>query len=235
MTAGRRRAGVLIGLSIAAALLFTGLVSLGVWQLHRLQWKRALIHQVNARVHAPARPAPPSAHADDAYLRIVARGRFLHDRATLVQASTVRGAGFWVLTPLRTDQGFTLIVNRGFVPPERRSGYSAPTGTVRVTGRLRLSEPGGGFLRANDPEGRRWYSRDVDAITRARHLPAPAANYFMDQERASPDGMFPVAGLTVVSFPNNHLPYAITWFTLATMVAGAYIIVMRHEWKARRA
>ena len=234
MTARRRRAGVLIGLSIAAALLFSGLIGLGVWQVHRLHWKRDLIHQVDTRIHSPARPAPPSAGPGDAYLRITAQGTFLHERATLVQASTVRGAGFWVMTPLRTDQGFTLMVNRGFVPPEGRSSYVRPKGTVRVTGLLRLTEPGGGFLRANDPVGDRWYSRDVAAISHARALSGPVANYFVDQEQAAPPRALPIGGLTMVSFPNNHLPYAVTWFVLAAMVAGGYMLVMRHECKARR-
>lgn len=235
MTEKRRSTGVLISLSIFAALLFTGLVSLGVWQIHRLQWKRALIHQVETRIHDRPRPAPLLAGPNDTYLRIMTRGRFLHDRATLVQASAIRGPGYWVMTPMITDGGFTMIVNRGFVPPDRRSSYDRPAGTVRIVGLLRQTEPGGGFLRANDPKAGRWYSRDVTAISRAHDLPAPVANYFLDQEHSPDSGTLPIGGLTIVSFPNNHLPYAITWFALAAMVAGAYIVVMRHEWKACRA
>ena len=164
----RRSAGFLILFSMAAALAVAGLVSLGLWQVHRLAWKRDLIEKVESRVHATPVPAPPSANGEDAYRRVIATGHFLHDRSTLVQASTVRGAGFWVLTPLVTDRGFTLLVNRGFVPPEARTRFSRPEGDVRVTGLMRLNEPGGGFLRANDPAANRWYSRDVTAIARAR-------------------------------------------------------------------
>ncbi|NIJ16825.1 SURF1 family cytochrome oxidase biogenesis protein [Sphingobium vermicomposti] len=231
----RRPTGVLIGLSIIAALLFAGLVSLGIWQIHRLEWKRALIHQVETRIHDRPRPAPPLASPNDTYLRIAARGHFLHDQATLVQASTIRGPGYWVMTPLITDRGFTMIVNRGFVPPDRRSSYARPVGTVRIVGLLRQTEPRGGFLRANDPKAGRWYSRDVAAISRNHDLPSPVANYFLDQEYSTASGTLPIGGLTIVRFPNNHLPYAITWFALAAMVAGAYIVVMRHEWKVRRA
>ncbi|WP_449471938.1 SURF1 family protein [Sphingobium chungangianum] len=230
----RRSAGFLIIFSIAAALAVTGLVSLGVWQVNRLAWKRDLIAKVESRVHASPVPAPPSASDNDAYRRVIATGHFLHDRATLVQASTVRGAGFWVLTPLVTNRGFTLLVNRGFVPPEARTDFSTPTGQVRVTGLMRLSEPGGGFLRSNDPQANRWYSRDVAAIAVARQLRAPVANYFIDAERNGPPASLPIGGLTVLTFPNSHLSYALTWFTLAAMAAGAYIFVMRHEWKERR-
>lgn len=235
MTSGRRSAGLLIGLSIVAALLVAGLTSLGVWQLHRLAWKRDLIHKVETRVHARPVPAPRAAGEADAYRRIMATGHFLHERATLVQALTIRGAGFWVMTPLVTDQGFTLLVNRGFVPPEARKRYARPQGMVRVTGLLRVSEPGGGFLRANDPAANRWYSRDVTEIGKARQLPAPLAPYFVDAEAGAPPHALPIGGLTVLKFPNSHLSYAITWFVLAAMVVGAYMLLMRHEWKERRA
>ena len=230
----RPSAGFLILFSLAAALAVAGLVSLGVWQIHRLAWKHDLIEKVESRVHASPVSAPKSATEDDAYRRVVATGHFLHDRATLVQASTARGAGFWVLTPLVTDGGFTLLVNRGFVPPEARTRFSRPAGQVRVTGLMRLSEPGGGFLRSNDPAANRWYSRDVAAVVAARQLRAPVANYFIDAERSGPPPSLPIGGLTVLTFPNSHLSYALTWFALAAMAAGAYIFVMRHEWKERR-
>lgn len=234
MTHRRRSAGFLIGLSIAAALLMTGLGSLGIWQLERLAWKRDLIAKVEDRVHARPAPAPAAASREDEYRRITTSGRFVHDRTTFVQASTERGAGYWVMTPLQTEQGFAVLVNRGFVPPDKRSAFYKPTDIVRVTGLLRITEPGGGFLRSNDPKADRWYSRDVTAISAARGLRPPVANYFIDAE-ATPSGpSFPVAGLTVLHFPNNHFGYAMTWFALAVMVAGAYIMVMRHEWNERR-
>lgn len=234
MTKRRRSAGFLIGLSIVAALAVAGLTNLGLWQIHRLAWKRDLIHKVETRIHAPPIAAPRQVGVDDAYLRVTASGRFLHDRATLVQAVTARGAGYWVMTPLETDRGFTLLVNRGFVPPEARHSYARPRGTVRIVGLLRLSELRGGFLRANDPRADRWYSRDVAAIAKARHLPSPLAGYFMDAEADPASNALPIGGLTVVSFPNSHLSYAITWFVLAAMVAGAYMMLMRHEWKERQ-
>ncbi|MDI1297084.1 MAG: SURF1 family protein [bacterium] len=224
---GRSR-GFLIGVTAIATLLIAGLSSLGVWQIHRLAWKRDLIARVDARIHAAPVPAPRDAAEADAYRRITTTGLFLHDKSVLVQAATVRGPGFWVMTPLVSDRGFTILINRGFVPPEARTRYARPTGPVHVTGLLRVSEPGGGFLRANDPAANRWYSRDVAAIAAARGI-ARVANYFIDADAGARADALPVGGLTVVRFPNSHLSYAITWFTLAAMVAGAYIIVMRAD------
>ena len=222
------RAGFPVGLTLIAASLFAGLCALGVWQVERLAWKRDLIARVDARIHAAPVAAPASATSADEYRRVRATGTFLHDRATLVQASTVRGPGFWVLTPLRRPDGSILLVNRGFVPHDARTRYARPAGTVRITGLLRLTEPGGGFLRSNDPAADRWYSRDVAAIAAARALPA-TADYFIDADAGTQPDALPVGGLTVIRFPNNHLVYALTWFSLAAMVAGAYILLMRQS------
>ena len=229
----RRRAPAFpIGVTLVALFFFAGFCALGAWQVQRLGWKRDLIARVDARIHALPVSAPRAASRADEYRRVRVSGHFLHNKAALVQAVTVRGAGFWVLTPLVTGRGFTLIVNRGFVQPENRKDYARPQGEVHVAGLLRLSEPGGGFLRSNDPAADRWYSRDVAAIAHARGIKGPLANYFIDTE-ASP-GRLPVGGLTVIQFPNNHLQYAVTWFVLAAMVAGAYMFVMRQERKDRR-
>jgi surfeit locus 1 family protein len=224
----KRSPAFTIGLTLIALFFFAGFCALGGWQIQRLGWKRDLIARVDARIHALPVPAPRAASKADEYRRVRISGHFLHEKSALVQAVTVRGPGFWVLTPLVTDQGFTLIVNRGFVPPDKRRDYARPQGEVQVAGLLRLTEPGGGFLRSNDPKADRWYSRDVAAIAKARRIEGPLADYFVD---ADATGGFPVGGLTVINFPNNHLQYAITWFVLAAMIAGAYIFVMRQERK----
>lgn len=205
-------------------------MSLGIWQVHRLHWKLRLIAEVDARVHAPPVPAPgraawPKVTATaDEYRHVEVHGTFLNDRETLVQALTALGAGDWVVTPLRKADGSIVLVNRGFVPPERRAPASRAAGEIAgettVVGLLRTTEPGGGFLRRNEPAEGRWFSRDVAAIAAARDL-RDVAPFFVDADAAPNKGGYPVGGLTVVSFPNNHLVYAVTWFTLAAMLAGA--------------
>jgi surfeit locus 1 family protein len=117
-----------------------------------------------------------------------------------------------------------VLINRGFVPPERRDQATRlegnPAGVVSITGLLRMTEPNGGFLRNNDPAGDRWYSRDVEAIAAARGLPG-SAPFFIDADATPNPGSYPQGGLTVVKFHNNHLIYALTWFGLALMLAGA--------------
>jgi surfeit locus 1 family protein len=217
-------------------LLFVGL---GAWQVERRSWKLALIAAVDARAHAPPVPAPAPADwprvtaEDDAYRHVRVAGVFLAGRETLVQAVTELGGGFWVLAPLRSEAGFTVLINRGFIPLDRADPAtrlaSELVGHVAVTGLLRVTEPGGAFLRSNDPASDRWFARDVAAIAKARGL-ENVAPYFIDADAAYPDAKSPpVGGLTVISFWNNHLVYSATWFCLALLSLAGLVVLFRPE------
>ncbi len=218
---------------------------LGCWQLERRVWKLQLIGQITQRLHEAATDAPgPAEWLDitprDAYRLIRVTGQYLNDREIFVRAVTRLGPGFWVMTPLRTLQNYTVLINRGYVP--YRSVLHIK-GIAEVRGLLRLSEPKGGFLRSNRPATNQWYSRDVLAMGETQKL-SRFAPYFIDAEAealpatdarqltSSAPGsattgapVAPVGGLTVINLPNNHLVYAFTWFTLASMLAGAVIYV----------
>ncbi len=208
-----------------------------MWQVERRAWKLDLIERVDARVHAApaALPKPASWPAinerDDAYRRIAVTGTLDYRAETLVQAVTERGGGFWVLVPLHTAQG-TVFVNRGFVPDNLRDPTSRlagqVAGPVTIVGLLRITEPGGAFLRSNDPAGGRWYSRDVAAIARARHL-GLVAPFFIDADATPNPGGYPVGGLTIVQFRNSHMVYALTWFALSGLCIAAIVLLLRQK------
>ncbi|MEQ1943178.1 SURF1 family protein [Mesorhizobium sp. VNQ89] len=226
--------GVLV---IAGIALF---VSLGIWQLHRLAWKLDLIRIVDERLAAEPVDAPgPSSWpelsaANDAYRRVRISGHFTDAPPAFVQAVTQLGPGFWVVEPFQTDRGFVVLINRGFVTKvEAEHLPVAPSDDLAVTGLLRITEPGGAFLRSNDPVGDRWYSRDVAAIAKARGLEG-AAPYFVDADASATSAEPPVGGLTVVNFRNHHLVYALTWFGLAVMLAGWTIYLLRFRREADR-
>ena len=225
------------------------LLALGVWQVQRLQWKLALIERVEQRTRAAPVEAPKQAEwaainrESNEYTRVQVSGRFDHSRETLVRASTELGSGFWVLTPLQTTAGFWVLVNRGFVSSANRTPATRPgsTGQQSINGLLRLSEPGGSFLQHNDVASGRWYSRDVQAIAASVALDArPGASasvavapYFIDAPASQNMQEWPRGGLTVLSFYNNHVIYAVTWFVLAAMVAGAAAYLLYSERQLR--
>lgn len=235
--AGVRKRGGFARFVFAAALCLFALIfaGLGIWQVERRSWKLDLIARIEARIHAAPVAAPGLAEwsrisaATDEYRRVALQGRYLDAPETLTMAVTERGPGFWVIAPFRNDAGFTVLVNRGFVPEGQRGASerrAAGAGDTKVVGLLRLSEPGGGFLRNNDSAAGRWYSRDIAAIASARGL-AEVAPYFIDADSATEPGPLPQGGMTRVSFRNTHLIYALTWFCLALMSAAAAIFLIR--------
>lgn len=228
-------------LAIAFACGLALFASLGAWQVQRLHWKHDLVARVEARIHTEPVAAPDAAAwtaaapEDHEYRRVRLHGRWLGGRDTRVQAVTEAGAGRWLLRPLLRDDGSVVLVNLGYVPEDWQA-LAPANDPVEVTGLLRLTEPGGGFLRDNVPAQERWYSRDVAAIAAHRGL-AGAAPYFVDADAASAAQAgtpWPRGGLTVVRFRDNHLGYALTWFALALLVAGGAWRFALEEARIRR-
>lgn len=238
---GPRKRGLIIAWCLFALISFIGFIALGTWQVERRTWKLDLIERAETRSRAPvvAAPAqdewPQISAASHEYLHVTVEGRFLHEAVTFVEASTSFGTGFWALVPLQKEDGSLILVNRGFV--EKKASYKPePDTAVHLNGLLRLNEPGGRRMRENQPENDRWFSRDIGAIAKARQLPEDKlAPYFIDVDYDPVKGSAePVGGLTIISFYNHHLVYALTWYTLALMVAGATAYLLREEKKKRR-
>ena len=229
----------LLGFLLVAAV---GFVALGVWQVERLGWKRDLIARVDARVHAEPVALPPASGwtdidpAVDEFRRVQLRGRFLHSQEVAVYASTELGPGYWIMTPLVTGDG-TVWINRGYVdnahrPAETRARVSEDD-VVSVTGLLRQPDRAHLFLRDNVPYEDRWYLRVPAEMSAARTVQGPVAPFFIDAQDRIDTGNWPVPGMTVIHFPDNHLSYALTWFGMALLALLAAGFVLRSEFRRR--
>ncbi|MDS7595809.1 SURF1 family protein [Agrobacterium tumefaciens] len=214
------------------------LLVLGTWQVKRLSWKLDLVARVEDRAHAAPVDAPVQGEwpsltdpAEYEYRRVRLSGTYLHQNEVQVYTVSDLGPGYWVLTPLQRDDGSLVIVNRGFVPSDKRDPSTRPesevAGRVDVVGLMRAPETGGLFLRTNDPANNRWYSRNIAQISAAKGL-ANAAPFYVDADAAANPGGLPVGGKTMLTFPNNHLSYAVTWYILAAMVVAAGWYVKRN-------
>jgi surfeit locus 1 family protein len=221
------------GFTAFAAIMFAILCGLGVWQgMIRLPWKLALIARVNGHMAA----APVSLDdvlrmkADDAqYRKVALAGHFDHAREAYVFTTGPQGADepdYHVLTPFITDDGRILMVDRGEVPkallaPSARAAGNRQDET-RVVGVWRVPDPPGTFTPAPDLAHRIWYARDLAGIAAADHLRL-AAPVLVEADATPNPGGWPKGGQTVVSFRNEHLSYAITWFGLAAGLLGIWI------------
>lgn len=243
---------------------------LGVWQLQRLAWKTALIEQATRNAQAPALMVTSVSELEalpvmqTEYRRVQLQGQPDCTRATPVWAATALGTGYWKMQPVQLRSGDWIWVNRGYVTAEAvaawRAGASlsqtaAACPAVQLEGLLRTSQGGGGFLRRNNPNAGRWYSRDVPLLNAVHGLRDAYSDGFIDAwspEQRQPEALAragrandelpmpaggdtgadwarPVTGLTPLHWPNRHLGYALTWFALALASAAGGVL----SWRAK--
>ena len=228
----RWRSVVVLGLVCLPALAI--LVGLGVWQLQRLAWKEALIAEVSARAGAAPVAPPPEAEwaslmpesTEYRHVRVSGVYDLAHQalvfRALANPRGRYGGQGTLVLTPLKLADGATIIVNRGFVPLERKDAANvAPPAPAEVAGLMRASEPRNLFTPADDPARGAWYTRDPAGIAAAFGL-TRVAPFTVDADAAPDPAALPEGGETILAFPNNHFEYALTWFGLGIALAGVF-------------
>ena len=210
--------------------LFLGCIALGAWQVERLQWKLGLIAQVNRNLNAPPIPVeealakPPDAAQ---YRHVQMRGHFDNTREAYVFGTGDEGSPVYhVLTPFTLDNGRTLLVDRGVVPERLRDPHTRSAGQIegerRMGGVWRVPDAPGVFTPAPEIAERIWYARDLAGIAKAERIKL-AAPAIVEADATPNRGGWPKGGQTVVTFRNEHLQYAITWFALAAVTLGGWI------------
>ncbi len=218
------------GLTIASLIALLILCGLGFWQLERLQWKLALIETVNRNMAAPPVALDVALRGvpqDMPYRPVTLTGRFDHAKEAYVFVASSGGEGLYhVLTPFRADGGRVLMVDRGAVPQSRLNPATRSlgnrTGQTSVTGLWRLPEPPGVFTPAPDAARRIWYAHDINAIARASGVQLAAPTLVEADATPNPGGL-PLGGQAVVTFRNQHLGYALTWFGFAACLIGVWL------------
>lgn len=232
-----------IGLAILAAIPITAFF-LGCWQVKRLGWKSELIAKFEDRLVRDPLPLPlqidPDAVKDFDYRRVVARGRYRHDREMLIGPRIHDGNdGFLVITPLeRSDEAgrtHTVLVCRGWIPKSKAQQSSRPQGLplgdVQVEGLLREPWTKNYFTPDNTPSTNTWHFPDVAQM--AEHVGSQAVwieetmkPNLIESYRREEAGI-PIGRPAEVNLRNNHVQYIFTWFSLSAATAVMMWMVVR--------
>ncbi|KAA0972737.1 SURF1 family protein [Aureimonas fodinaquatilis] len=217
------------------------LISLGTWQVERLGWKQDLIAKIEDRANGPVLSFDEvSALFQDTgdvdYVPIRVRGRFDHT-AERHFLSTYKGESGWnIFTPLILDDGSDAIfINRGFVPypakdpAKRAEGQIA--GEVEVDGLARnpaLEKPDLDFTPDNDLAENTFFWKNLLEMAQGVELPegVKLAPFVVDAKASEVPGGYPTGGQTIITIPNNHLEYAITWYGIAAMLGGLLVFLV---------
>jgi surfeit locus 1 family protein len=221
-------------LAVTVALAFLILITLGTWQVLRLQWKTELLHKIEMLQSAPAKPLAEvlNRSGDADFVRVTLNCTTLNQSPTLktYALSEAGQVGDRILTacPIATAGYDALLVDRGFTP----KGTSPPTAALplkgSVVGVLRKPTPPSGFAPKPTEVAGEWTGRDLPAMARQLKAANPAP-YFLELETPTPASGYPKPEPVSLGISNNHLGYAITWFGLAAALIGVYIGYLRRK------
>lgn len=212
--------GVVLGLVGAGVL-----VSLGVWQLRRLEWKETIIAQADAMIAQAPVPLPATPDpATDRYRPVEVEGRFTGDETFVLTSTRERGPGFLVIAAFETEDGRRILIDRGYVP-ETEKNTARPGHATKVIGNLNWPDDVTSGTPAHDTKTDIWFGRDVAGM--AAQL---ATDPILVIARApTGDGITPMPA--TAAFKNDHLGYAVTWFGLAIVWVG---MTLGFLWRIRR-
>lgn len=215
--------------SVITLLLLPALLGLGAWQVQRMQWKNDLIGRIEARAAQPAVVLPAQSIDLDTweYRQVRVSGQFRHDLEMHLVAHNPAGKfGYQVVTPLALEAGGWVLVNRGWIPTDRKDpatrAEGSISGPVEITGVVRRSTRQGWFVPENQPAKNFWFFADARAMAAAAKIDAP--EFLIEADASRNPGGLPMGGQTRLKFPNNHLLYAITWFGGAFSLAAIYLL-----------
>ena len=205
------------------------LISLGVWQVQRLEWKRAMLAEISAKIDGVPQDLPPEGTDTEAlkYEPVQIAGGTTGQEILVLSGQKGVGAGYRVIDAFETGDGRRILLDRGFLP-EADKGQPRPPTALIVTGNLHWPRESDAYTPEPDPKTGLWFARDVPAM--AKQLGTEPVMVVARRVEGDAQGISPEP-VTISGIPNDHLGYAITWFLLAIVWAGMTIFLL---WRIRR-
>jgi surfeit locus 1 family protein len=218
--------------TVIALVMMAMLIGLGTWQLHRRVWKTELLATIAGRINAAPVPMPATIAnpANWTFRTVHLTGHFASDKALWLYGRTYDGkAGIHLLVPLIRPQGDPILIDRGFVPFDHASelaAFAPADEDVEIDGVVRMPEAGGLFLPSNQPDRNIWYTVQMAQMSKETALPLMPIYV-----AAKPNGAtgWPAAtgGTEGAGIRNEHLNYAIFWYSMAAALALIYVMSSR--------
>jgi len=202
------------------------LISLGVWQMQRLAWKEGVLAEIAARISDAAVPLPATMDPDaDRYMPVTVTGRFTGEHVDVLVSRKQIGAGVRVIEAFETSDGRRILVDRGFLTDDDRAN-PRESGAATVEGNLHWPEETDSYTPPPDPATGLWFARNVPALAQALDTEAT----FIVARKPTGGAIEPMP-VDTSGIPNDHINYAITWFSLAAVWLGmtAYLL-----WRIRQ-
>lgn len=203
---------------------FAVLVTLGVWQLQRMEWKHGIIAEIASRIDAAPVELPKDVTEADNFMPVTLVGTVDGVPLRVLGAWRGGGTGFRIVAPVLAD-GRRVMVDLGVVPLDGGDDVVLPRTALRITGNLNW--PDDRNSGTPEPNGHDWYARDVEPMARALN----ADPVMVVARQVEPPLSIAPVPVGTDGIPDSHLGYAIQWFGLAAVWLGMTLFLL---WRIRR-
>ncbi len=195
------------------------LFGLGTWQMQRLAWKEGIIAALEeANASAPLARLPDTRDALEAkrFYHVTLTGEYVPETEFHLAARYFKNQlGYSIFNPFRLTDGRLVLVNRGWVPTAKKAREGrpgAPAGRQTIVAQIRTSNERNYFTPPNQPQKNVWFGRDVEAMGEAAEMSFEPLT--LDRIDKQDPQQLPVPSRGEISLRNDHLGYAVTWYSL---------------------
>jgi surfeit locus 1 family protein len=191
---------------------------LGTWQLYRLQWKQDLISQISEGLKST--PITYSQAINKNYQRVVLVGNYDFKNQIYLYSLNDKGQpGFDVVTPFETTNKENVLVNRGWIKKEFKNNRDIDILSKNITGMLRQANRRNLFTPDNDINKNIWFSLNLADVQRITGKKFNKLIIYLENQNIN----IPKPKKITVDVPNNHLKYAITWYSISISILFYYL------------
>ena len=222
---------------VLAAFIF--LLSLGTWQTQRHYWKQDLLSRIKTGM-----ASTPTTYNNwlnkkigtlqGEFANVSMSGRWLKDKTVYVYAIRKPYVGKLVFTPLLTNTGQTIFVNRGFfasiLGQETEISKDSENSLVNVKGIIRLPEKRNMFTPDPDIKTKTWYIADINSMKQAISVKDLQDAHYVEilgNSAEKTSFMRRTPNSLLASISNRHFEYAVTWFGLAAALFFVFVFYVR--------
>ena len=191
---------------------------LGTWQLYRLQWKQELISQISKGLEST--PIKYSKKINRNYQRVILTGKYNFKNQIYLYSLNDKGQpGFDVVTPFKTVGKENVLVNRGWIKKEFKNSLDINILSKNITGMLRQANRKNFFTPDNDINKNIWFSINLEDVQKITGKKFNKFIVYLEDQNTN----MPKPKKITVDVPNNHLKYAITWYSISISILFYYL------------
>ena len=191
---------------------------LGTWQLYRLQWKQDLISQISEGLKST--PIKYSQNINKNYQKVVLSGKYDFKNQIYLYSLNEKGQpGFDVITPFKTISKENVLVNRGWIKKEFKNNPNINISSKNIVGMLRNANRKNIFTPDNDTSKNIWFSINLEDVQKITGKKFNKFIIYLEDKNID----IPKPKKITVDLPNNHLKYAITWYSISISILFYYL------------